>query len=88
MSCSSTACIAPHMRPMVMLALHTGMRRGEILNLEWRDLDFNTGSILIRDSKNGQPRHIPMDSGMRELLSGYIPTQDPLTFFRAPPEAV
>jgi integrase len=68
------ACKASHMRAMVVMALHTGMRRGEILNLTWQTVDFNTGSILVRESKNGQPRHIPMDSTVRHLLSGYIPT--------------
>lgn len=68
------ACLAPHMRAMVTMALHTGMRRGEILNLQWPDLDFASGDILIRDSKNGQARHVPMDSTVRDLLSGYIPT--------------
>ncbi len=68
------ACIAPHMQAMVTMALHTGMRRGEILNLEWQDIDSASGSILIRDSKNGQPRHVPMDSTVRDLLSDYIPT--------------
>jgi len=67
-------CIAPHMRALATVALHTGMRLGEILNLEWSDLDFASGSILIRDSKNGQPRHVPMDSTVRTLLSSYIPT--------------
>lgn len=68
------ACIVPHMRAMVVLALHTGMRRGEILNLQWGDLDFSSGHVVIRDSKNGEPRHIPMDSAVRELLSGYTLT--------------
>jgi integrase len=70
------ACIVPHMGAMVTLALHTGMRLGEIFNLKSGDLDFTTGSIVIRDSKNGQPRHIPMDSTVRDLLSGYIPTSE------------
>jgi integrase len=68
------ACVIPHMRALATLALHTGMRRGEILNLRFDDIDFASGHIIIRDSKNGQPRHIPMDSTVRELLSGYIPT--------------
>jgi integrase len=68
------ACFASHIRAMVTIALHTGMRRGEILNLEEQDIDFGSGSITIRDSKNGQPRHVPMDSTVRDLLSGYIPT--------------
>jgi integrase len=59
---------------MATIALHTGMRLGEILNLQWGDLDFASGHIVIRDSKNGEPRHVPMDSTVRQLLSGYIPT--------------
>ncbi len=68
------ACIAPHIKAIATVALHTGMRLGEILNLQWPDLDFATGMLIIRDSKNGEPRHVPMDSKVRELLSGYIPT--------------
>jgi integrase len=70
------ACIAPHMKRMVTLALHTGMRLGEILNLKSDDLDLSSRSIIIRDSKNGQPRHIPMDSTVRDLLSSCIPTSE------------
>jgi integrase len=68
------ACITPNIRGMVTLALHTGMRLGEILNLQRGDLDFASGHIVIRDSKNGEPRHVPMDSTVRRLLSGYIST--------------
>jgi integrase len=69
-----SACIAPHMRAIATIALHTGMRRGEILNLRGRDIDLVSGHLVIRDAKNGEPRHIPMDSTVRDLLSGYIPT--------------
>lgn len=54
-----------------MIALHTGMRLGEILNLRHRDLDFRSGLILIPDSKNGEPRYIPMDSTVASLLADY-----------------
>jgi len=52
------SCIAPHIRAIVTVALHTGMRSGEIRNLQWNDLDFDSGFIIIRDSKNGEPRHV------------------------------
>jgi integrase len=68
------ACVTPHMRAMATLALHTGMRRGEIFSLQWNDLDLVSGHIVIRDSKNGERRHVPMDSTVRTLLSGYSPT--------------
>ena len=39
------SCIAPHLRAMVTVALHTGMRSGEIRSLQWHDLDFDSGFI-------------------------------------------
>jgi len=59
----------PAVRAIVVIALHTGMRLGEILNLRDRDLDFGSGLILIPDSKNGEPRHIRMDSTVASLLT-------------------
>jgi integrase len=38
------------------LALATGMRKGEILNLKWGDVDLDTGKIVITESKNGEVR--------------------------------
>jgi integrase len=62
------SCKAPHLRAIVTIALHTGMRSGEIRNLQWRDLDFDTGFLIVRDSKNGETRHVPMDSTVVALL--------------------
>ena len=67
------ACAQPHLRTIVTIALHTGMRLGEILNLKRSDLDFSSGLIIIRDSKNGEPRHLPMDSTVAALLANYPP---------------
>jgi integrase len=64
-------CLAPHLRAIVTVALHTGMRSGEIRNLNWRDLDFDSGFLIIRDSKNGEPRHVPMDSTVVQLCRNY-----------------
>ncbi len=58
-----------HLYAAVLLALETGMRRGEILTLRWEDVDFQTGQIWIRESKNGTPRHVPMTASVREVLS-------------------
>lgn len=56
------------LRPIVVTALHTGMRKKEILGLEWRDVDLDYRKIHIRAerSKTHQDRHIPIDN---ELLS-------------------
>jgi integrase len=47
------------------------MRLGEILNLNWRDIDFQSGFILIRDSKNGEARSLPLDVALTELFNTY-----------------
>ncbi len=65
------SCIAPHIRALVGVALHSGMRLGEILNLRWYDLDFASGFILVRDSKNGESRHVPMDATLFALFRAY-----------------
>src|SRR5438094_137939 len=65
------SCMAPHIRATVSVALHSGMRLGEILNLRWYDLDFASGFILVRDSKNGESRHVPMDATLFALFRAY-----------------
>jgi integrase len=65
------SCKAPHLRAIATVALHTGMRSGEIRNLQWRDLDFDPGFLIVRDSKNGETRHIPTDSTVVELLRNW-----------------
>src|SRR2546427_8788599 len=65
------SCIAPHIRALVTVALHSGMRLGEILNLRRHDLDFASGFILVRDSKNGESRHVPMDATLFALFRAY-----------------
>jgi len=46
--------------PVVILALSTGMRRGEILNLKWSDVDFNRAWVTIQETKNGERRGVPL----------------------------
>ncbi len=52
----------------LLLPLHTGMRRGEIFNLKWFDLDFDRGLIQVRKSKTKLNRVVPMNARMREVL--------------------
>lgn len=59
-----------HIKPVVVIALHTAMRRGEILGLEWADVDFTRNVIRIpgRKTKSGKERTIPMNSVVRNEL--------------------
>lgn len=54
--------------PMMLCALYTGMRRGEMFKLEWSDLDFERGFIRLRDPKGGKDQSIPMNTQARKLF--------------------
>jgi len=56
------------LRPIVTVALNTGMRRGEIISLAWDDVDFMHGLIKVRDSKNRSPRFVDMSLPLIETL--------------------
>lgn len=56
------------LRPLLIMALHTGMRRGEILNVTWKDIDFTRRMFRIERSKNGEKRGIPMSRFLLETL--------------------
>src|SRR3990167_407968 len=43
----------PYLYLGVVLALSTGMRQGEIMNLTWKDIDLDEGKITLHDTKNG-----------------------------------
>jgi integrase len=52
------------------------MRSGEIRSLYWRDVDFDSGFIKIPDSKNGEPRYVPMDSTVVNLFRNWQRTPE------------
>lgn len=66
---SLLAACPDHFRPVVVVALNTGMRRGEILGLKWADVDFRQGSIYVEKAKNGHSRHVPMSDTVRSELA-------------------
>ncbi len=61
-------CCAPHLKPIVTVALHTGMRKSEILGLKWEQIDLTHGFILLKTSKNGERREIPIDDTLRKMF--------------------
>lgn len=59
---------SPYLYCIVLISLTTGARKGEILNLEWRDIDFNNRLAYLKETKNGRPRSISLaDSVIEEL---------------------
>jgi len=58
----------PLLHPAVNLALETGMRRGELLSVLWRDLDLDARRICVRETKNGETRTIPLTRLAKDCL--------------------
>lgn len=52
-----------HLKPMVLVSLNTGMRRGELFDLKWSAVNFDTKTITVAGAttKTSDTRHIPMN---------------------------
>ena len=75
------------LKRIIIIALETGMRRGEILNIKRSHIDFNRQTLLIPLTKTDTPRTIPLSSraieALREQLRGFqnvIPIEETTLF--------
>lgn len=59
---------SPYLYGIVIFALGTGARRGEILNLKWEDVDFVRSTATFCDTKNGETRTVPLSRSVLECL--------------------
>jgi len=61
---------ASHLPDFIRLALHTGMRKGELLGLEWRRVDLQTALVHLepRNTKTGRRRSVPLNKVAREAI--------------------
>ena len=46
----------------------TGLRKGEVVNIKWDDIDFRNRIIYIGNTKNGEKREIPINDYLTEQL--------------------
>lgn len=56
-----------HLRPIILTALYTGLRRGRILSLTWDQIDWDNNQIIYM-GKDGQPHSVPMVKPLRNEL--------------------
>ena len=71
----------PTLAAIVTLAVHTGMRKGEILGLEWERVDLSSARITLYRTKSGKPRGVPINRAVYDALIALEP--DPATPARA-----
>lgn len=65
-------------RAALEILIMTGVRRSELISLNWPDLDFGAGTILVRKAKGKKQRLIPMHPVLKEHLWEYLQTRLPL----------
>ena len=54
---------------IVVLALATGMRKGEIIGLRWKDVDLDRNLIVLHKTKNHEKRNVPLVGHTREVIA-------------------
>lgn len=71
---------ATHLKPIILTAIHTGMRKNEILSLKWANIDLENNLITIEptNTKTKKLKRIPINSTLRKTLI----EQRPKTVFR------
>lgn len=56
---------------IVVLALATGMRQGEVMNLRWQDVDFERKRLTLHQTKNGERRAVHLSAHVLEMLRAH-----------------
>jgi len=64
-----------HLEPIVLLAMNTGMRRGEIFQLKWSNIDFYSKTLTVEagNAKSGKSRIIPLNDTAFHVLESWTP---------------
>jgi integrase len=65
---------------LVLLAITTGARKGELLSLKWCDVDFDRQTAFISTTKNGQPKVLPLTNSVVVELSKFVQSGNSLIF--------
>ena len=74
------AAASDRLRPILVLALNTGMRLGECLGLQWEHVDEARGAIRLHKTKSGKSRSIPMNASVLAALCPLRPAADATGF--------
>jgi integrase len=59
-ACSASC--ATYLHSLVVLAIETGMRFGELVSIKWGNVDLSARTVHLPDTKNGHPRTVPLSA--------------------------
>ena len=66
---AATASRSAYMPTLILLAVETGMRAGELLKLNWSDWDEQKAVVHLSDTKNGRSRFVPLTPLSNQVIS-------------------
>ncbi len=74
----SGRCFSDYLHPMVLLTMNTGLRRGEVLQLKWLDVDLLQRKVVIRgdNAKSGKTRYVPLNDEALSTLQCWQPNAE------------
>ena len=77
----------PHIWPIIVFAIETGMRRGELLGLRWEHVDLDRRIAFLPVTKNGSSREVPLSTKAAQVLAGQRQRNDTPSPFPVAPNA-
>lgn len=70
----------PYMKPLIALAITSGLRRGELLSLRFKDWDRAGNWLLVREAKSGHPRQVPLFGKGLDAVASLWPSNHDMIF--------
>ncbi len=59
---------APYLRPLIIVDLHTGLRKTELLSLKWEHIDMERNVLKVEEGKGGYTRYVPINETVKIQL--------------------
>lgn len=80
-------CESPEVKQLVLLAIETGMRRSELLSMDWFNVDMPNRFVVLPDTKNGDSRSVPLSTKAIQILEE-MPKANSGIIFHTKPDSV
>jgi integrase len=69
-----------HLYGIILVAVHTGMRKSELFKLKWEYVDLENGTLIIKHAKHYRNRYIPLNDEVIAVLRYEVPKRGEYVF--------